>query len=435
MKKASLSLQITLIFIGAFIFTSIILGVLITNRLEGVYEDNIYDKLEGEGKTLKQVEKIGEYNSADNIAYIRYKSQEKLYNTSNNINEYINHASIELLINKAVLQKENSIRYVNYINDKLIYYVILSYQGFFDVQKDDIIIIITDDKIKKEMARETTVQILIVSLIAFLLGYIIIILWVSKLIKDTKKISYFLNKMDDDRYKTKIEIKRKDEIGNLVDNIELMRKKIIKNEKQKQEIIQGVSHDLKTPIAIIQSYAEALKDDMCTKEEAINITTRECTRLNNKVTKLLHLTRLNYTDIQHNSYGNVNMRDLIEQLVKSYSYQTKAEIEVILEDVSFVGNKEAWIIVIENIMDNAIRYAKKSIEITLKQNRLTIFNDGSTIDNNRQNSIFNTFEKGKDGKFGLGLAIVKKIVERFGFSVSAINYKDGVIFEIVKSDN
>lgn len=430
MRKLSLSLQITLVFLAAFILTSILLGTLITRRLDNVYENNIYDSLEAEGKALKQTQNKSEFQLEEGIYYISYSSKEKTYNASDDINDLLDENSVKLLINKASDQESSTMRYANTVDDKVIYYVVIHYQGFFDIQKDDVLIILTDERMKSMMVRETTLQILLVSLISFVFGYLIILLWVSRLVRDTKKISDFLNKMGDNHYKMGIMTKRQDEIGDMVDNIEIMRMKIIRNEKQKQEIIQGISHDLKTPIAIIQSYAEALKDGMCDPKEVAAITERESMRLNDKVTKLLHLSRLNYIDAKNRDYGSFRIDDLIRELVISYHYQTKAKIELVLSEVNFVGDKESWRIALENIMDNAIRYAKTIVRIELKNNELSIYNDGSHIDDKQLTNIFNAYEKSVDGKFGLGLSIVKRTVEMFGYHIYADNYDNGVIFII-----
>ncbi|MBN2852532.1 MAG: HAMP domain-containing histidine kinase [Clostridia bacterium] len=430
MKKAGLSLQITMVFLVAFILTSVLLGVLITRRLDNVYENNVFESLEAEGKALKQSQRKTDYPLSENIAYISYISKELLFDTSGNIGDFLDENAVKLLINKAAVQEDSSKRYVNTVNGKVIYYVILHYQGFFDIQKDDVLIVLTDDTMKMKMVRETTLQILFVSLISFVLGYLIILFWVSRLVSDTKKITGFLNKMGDNHYKTEVITKRKDEIGDLVEHIEIMRNKIIRNEKQKQEIIQGISHDLKTPIAIIQSYAEALRDGMCEAKEVAAITEKESKRLNDKVTKLLHLTRLNYVDVKNRSFGSVRIDQLLNDLIISYHYQTEADIEMNLSEVSFTGDKESWLIAIENIMDNAIRYAKTKVRIELNENELSIYNDGSHIDERQLTNIFNAYEKSVDGKFGLGLSIVKRTVEMFGYHVEANNFDDGVIFKI-----
>lgn len=307
----------------------------------------------------------------------------------------------------------------------------LNYQGFFGIQNDDIFIVITDENMKNQMVQSTTLQIIFACFFAFMIRYLIIILWVTRLIKDTRKIINELNDIGDNHYKTKISTRRKDEIGNLVSSIELMRKMIIENEKNKQEIIQGVSHDLKTPISIISSYAEALEDGMCDAKEAIDAIQRQCDRLNAKISQLINLTRLEYIDIDNKTMSYTDIGETIREIKHSYSLQTEAEIELNISNAAFFGDRESWLIVIQNIMDNAIRYAETKIIINLKKDELTIFNDGRQLDEEKLLSIFNAYEKSSDGKFGLGLSIVKKTVELFGYGITAKNLDDGVLFKIV----
>jgi two-component system, OmpR family, sensor histidine kinase CssS len=434
MKKSSLSAQITFVFLASFIITSIILGIFITRRLDSIYENNVYERLEAEGKALKETQDISKFERANNISFIRYWSAENIYNTSDNINEFLEEDSVELLINKASAQNEISARYVNAINDKIIYYVILNYQGFFGIRSDDIFIILTDSSMKTGMVSDTALQIFIACLVAFALGYLVVLLWTTKLVRDTKRISNSLEIIGVNHYKTKVSTNRHDEMGELVNNIEAMRNKIIQHERNKQEIIQGVSHDLKTPIAIIHSYAEALEDGISNQAEATKIIKKECNRLNNKVTKLLDLTRLGYIDVNDKKLGKTNMDDMIRELVVLYSYQTKVDIKLDLSSVEFFGDRESWFIAIQNIMDNAIRYAKSKIIISVKENELIIYNDGKKIKEKHLSSIFDAFEKGDDGNSGLGLSIVKKTVELFGYEVKADNYNKGVQFIISYKD-
>lgn len=434
MKKRRLPTQITILFLLSFILTSFLLAFLITNGLDNVYENNIYERLEAEGKALKQTQDMKTYESDSDIPFIRYQSQNKTYNISDNVYDYIDKDAINLLISKAASQEEITNRYINTINDKVIYYVILNYQGFFGVQGDDIFITLTDNTMKSDMVRATTLQIVLSCIAAFALGYIIVLLWVSRLISDTKKISNSLEIIGENHYESKLETKRKDEIGELVDNIEVMRKKIIQNEKQKQEIIQGVSHDLKTPIAVIQSYAEALQDGMTNQSETVDIILKECKRLNKKVTKLLHITRLGYVNANNLKSSDIRIDEIIKELIKHYKFQTNADIILNLDKITFSGDRESWLIVIQNIMDNVIRYAKNKIVIELKDKELTIYNDGKPIDEDKLSSIFIAYKKTKDGNFGLGLSIVKSTVEIFGYNIIAENLNDGVIFKITKEE-
>ena len=432
MRKLKLSYQITIIFLIAFIVTSILIGVLITRRLDNVYENSIYDRLEAFGKAIRLARDISSYEVSDNMGFISYNSQDKTYQASDNIYDYIDDESAKLLINKAARQKKYIMRYENTVDDRTIYYSILNYQGFFGVQSHDIFIVLTDKTMKQDMVKNTTIQIVLACLLAFAIGYLIIILWITRLVGDTKKISKSLKDMGDNHYETKVKTKREDEIGELVESIELMRKMIIENEKHKQEIIQGVSHDLKTPIAIIGSYAEALEDGMCTKKEAIKIIEIQCNRLNLKVTQLLNLTRLGYININDKTVGSTNMKEMIEGVIRLYSYQTDVKIELDLAKTYFFGDKDSWMIAVQNILDNAVRYAKTNITIKLKKDMLSISNDGKHIEEDVMPNIFKTYKKGTDGQFGLGLSIVRRTVDLFGYNVNAENLEQGVSFCIMK---
>ncbi|MCK5129391.1 MAG: HAMP domain-containing histidine kinase, partial [Clostridiales bacterium] len=396
MRRLKLSYQITIIFLVAFIITSVLIGILITRRLDNVYEENVYDRLETFGKAIRLARDISTYEVSESIGFISYNSKDKSFQTSGNIAQFADDDAVKLLIGKAVGQTSYIKRYENTINNQIIYYSILNYQGFFGIQNHDVFVILTDESIKAQMVRTTTRQVVIACIIAFVLGYLVVILWITKLVNDTKKISGSLKNMGENHYETQVVTPRKDEIGELVASIEHMRKMIIDNEQSKQEVIQGVSHDLKTPIAIISSYIEALEDGMCTKKEAASIISIQCSRLETKVTQLLNLTRLGYIDVNDKTVGSTDMKKMVEEVVQLYSYQTDVKVNQNLANAQFFGDKESWMIALQNILDNAVRYAKTNITITLKKNMLAISNDGKPIEKDILPTIFSTYKKGAD---------------------------------------
>lgn len=431
-KSFSLAAQITVIFTAAFILTSLLLGVLITRRLDSIYEDTVYERLEAETKSVRLSQRNGEYETAENIAYIIYIKDDNTYYTSANLMPFVDGEAINLLIGKALEQTSNQSRHKNTVNGKVVYYVIYNYQGVLNVN-NRILITLTDGAMKQELIRGTRRQIYFISLIAFSLGYVIVLIWITKFADDTRKISNALKKIGKNHYKTKISTKRKDEIGELVQNIEKMRETIIDNEKSRQEVIQGVSHDLKTPIALISSYAEAYNDGMCDASEMADVVDKEAKRLNAKITKLLNLTRLGYIDTSIKTYDSTDMRKLVEELIKLYSYQDEIKFIIEANDSMFDGDYESWYIAVQNILDNAMRYAKSKIEIKLKGKSLSIYNDGNNIQDDVLENIFNAYAKGRDGKSGIGLSIVKRTVDIFGYNIKAENDDNGVTFIIYKS--
>ena len=127
------------------------------------------------------------------------------------------------------------------------------------------------------------------------------------------------------------------------------------------------------------------------------------------------------------------MKQLIEKIVLQMDLlKPELQLETELEDVCFIGDEEHWRVAIENIIENASRYAHTKIKIILKDKYLEIYNDGEHIDEQTIPDLFNPYVKGVKGQFGLGLSIVQKIMKMFGYQVTAINKDIGVSFIITK---
>ena len=105
------------------------------------------------------------------------------------------------------------------------------------------------------------------------------------------------------------------------------------------------------------------------------------------------------------------------------------------ENVKFHGEEEPWRIVVENLIDNALRYAKTFIRITLKDGELRVINDGPKIDEEVAAKMFRPYEKGSDGQFGLGLSIVYRVATTYGYKASAENLTEGVCFRIARDSS
>ena len=94
------------------------------------------------------------------------------------------------------------------------------------------------------------------------------------------------------------------------------------------------------------------------------------------------------------------------------------------------GTFDMWEAIIDNLLNNFVRYADKTIKITIKNNKIILYNDGPNIDPNILNDIFTPYKKGVKGQFGLGLSIVKKTIMLLGYEISVHNEKKGISFII-----
>lgn len=278
-------------------------------------------------------------------------------------------------------------------------------------------------------------QIINILYISFAVIGIVIFLWVSSLIKPLKSIRKYIENIRKDK-KSELKIDRGDEIGILSNELVAMKEEIDRQNKTKEEMIHNISHDLKTPIALIKSYSQSVKDDIYPygdKNSSMDIIIENADRLDGKVKSLLYLNRLDFIS-NENIDNEVDMKQLIEHIVlQLQGMHPEIEIETDLAFVSFKGDEECWRICVENIIENAYRYVNSKIKIILKKDYLEIYNDGESIDNENISALFKPYEKGTKGQFGLGLSIVHKTCAMYGYSVKAINQEVGVSFIIEKN--
>lgn len=274
-------------------------------------------------------------------------------------------------------------------------------------------------------------NIVVLSLLFFCLT-----IWVISIINPIKQIRKYINgfNRNDTMF---LDIKRGDEIGELANSVVLVHDELDKQNRIKQEMLQNISHDLKTPIATIKSYSEAIKDGIYpyeTLEKSVDVIIEHAQRLENKVYNLINFNKLGYIASENIEPKNVFMPEVINSVILGARVlKNDIEIRLDVEEVFFKGDLESWRILLENLIDNALRYAKSLITITLKENYLSVYNDGKAIEN--MNSLFKAYEKGNDGNFGLGLSIVKKVCETYGYIIKVENLDLGVQFTVTKKES
>jgi signal transduction histidine kinase len=195
----------------------------------------------------------------------------------------------------------------------------------------------------------------------------------------------------------------------------------------RKELIANVSHDLRTPIAIVQGYLETLeiKDETLTpaqRREYLSTVLKSLKKLNVLVADLFELSKLEARQIQLKKESFV-FSELINDMHAKYHLLTKErniQLEVCLEDKAAIVEADLALMerVIQNLLDNAIKYTPDygHIEIKMKmmeekQVQFSISNSGPGIQPAVLPKIFDRYFKGKSTGSGLGLAIVKNILD------------------------
>lgn len=428
MKKVSLSQQVLLLFCMILCACSIIFGVLMMSTIGRLAEQETYNRL---GSYLDIVDKGG-YTVNDNdlyspdfeVAFISGQvtlDNQVNYVYSSNLTDFI--SDIDPIFSSIRFGKDTYGSVKNENNKNIYYYARANDRGHFDV-------FLTNSTYINKMRASVFLQSFMIFLFVIILAVIAVGLWSNYFVKRIHKLQRHINTMDSNNYAIGYTDGGLDEIGHLSDSVENLRTQIKENEGIKQEMLQNVSHDFKTPIAVIKSYAEAIDDGMA-DENACNIIIEQADLLKKKVNKLLQYNRLKYLE-KKDEFESVNLKEIVTEVVNIYKFQTEVKIEMNLEDVYMNGYKENFYTVVDNILDNAKRYAKSVIKITLKNDSLEIYNDGDPIDEQFLEHGFKAYEKGSKGQFGLGMSIVVKTLAFFELKFEVKNCNPGVAFTITK---
>ena len=421
MKKISLTQQLLYICILIVGIIFIALGIILPKELLPIYEENIYNKLKLPLTFIRNSDDINDdTNFYDtDIAYI-YQNNDLLL-VSNNINDVIKNFDTD--ITNYTTKKYGKLIYKNRL-----YYYYNSYNT-----NNVNIISITNDKYINSQKRETLYTILLVTGLSFTLCSLILIAWSNSLVNDIKILKKKIKNIDNSNYNLALNHEFDDEIYSLNESIEAMHEYLMNNESYKNQLYQNISHDFKTPITVIKSYIEAAEDGIETPEETMKVIKEQIDKLENKVHSLLYLNKLNYLSEQEEQLkSRTNLSEVVLASVEKFKLiRPELTFKLDIDDKEiYRGTYDMWETIIDNLLNNFMRYAKKEIKITIKNQKITLFNDGPNIDKSIIDNIFTPYKKGLNGMFGLGLSIVKKTLELLKYDISVDNVKNGVNFII-----
>lgn len=296
-----------------------------------------------------------------------------------------------------------------------------------DLKSGELILVFTDRRYEEILKTDFFITLQITFFTLMLFGNLIILLWSRMLVGRIEILQHKVLNLSKTGYKKEIEIDGNDEIAKLGTAVEKMRQEIVDSERMKQEMLQNISHDFKTPITVIQTYAEAIEDGI-TDIKDINIIIDQAKVLNHRVVQLLEYSKLEYLKDSKN-FTDINVKNVCERIINNYKYKF-SNITSNLDSSTYLGIEDNLEVAIANIVDNSIRYAKSEIKIELKDKKLTIFNDGEQIEEKIINSLFTPYQKGSKGQFGLGLSISKTTLNHFQLDLKVENIPNGVLFTI-----
>ncbi len=205
----------------------------------------------------------------------------------------------------------------------------------------------------------------------------------------------------------------------------------LRAEKQRRDFLASVTHELRTPLHLIQGYLEAIEDGVIPQEEQaekLDLVLDEAKRLARLVNDLQEMNGL--VRQQYLQLHCLNLEEFFEDLSQRFSSRAK-KLGIDLKFNSAVGEKinvdrDRFLQVFINLLDNALRHTQygQTVQVWLEhgdgQVRLAVKDEGEGISETAISHVFEPFYRAnkarsrKDGGLGLGLAIVKQIVESHG---------------------
>ena len=264
-----------------------------------------------------------------------------------------------------------------------------------------------------------------------------------KMLSQVYFITRNVKEIDDKRLHLRLNLKGKDAISNMAKTFDNMLDKIEASFKKQKQFIQNASHELNTPLTIIKTKIDVLKQkkSITKKEymETIELVDSEIMRLSKITEELLTLSELE-ENVNKVNLSQINIKRILEKMLKLFKNQISSKnlkLETSFDgDFEILGSKIQIEQVLFNLIDNAVKYStpRKEIEISLsndKDNKLLILditNISEIIKEEDLPYIFDRFYKtsaitDKKG-FGLGLSISKKIVENHNGSIKVDYNKD-----------
>ncbi|MGE6492267.1 HAMP domain-containing sensor histidine kinase [Exiguobacterium sp. NPDC077395] len=228
-----------------------------------------------------------------------------------------------------------------------------------------------------------------------------------------------------------------DEIGDLTVTVGRMNESLQEKEVLQKSFISGVTHDVRTPLAIVRNEAEMLELGVVETSD-ISMTgksiTEEVDRIDRLVNQMLEYSKLSSGTIPL-EIESLQLDDLIRRLTSRMSEwfrQKDVTLDLQLESVMIQADRLAMERVLSNFLRNAYEASppRGCITIRLTPNRLEVTDEGKGIDPTIQHSIWDMYVKGdRSNGHGLGLAITKLLLEAQGLSYG-VNSEKGATFWI-----
>ncbi len=211
-------------------------------------------------------------------------------------------------------------------------------------------------------------------------------------------------------------------------------KKLEQNDKAQKTFFENTSHELKTPLMAICGYAEEIEMGVITDySQAGRMIVSQTERMSKLIEDILYLSKME-SGTEPLKCEPIEMASLVQDILMPLEgIVNRRNLSVSLElDEGYVkGDPEKLEHAVANLITNSVKYACSQIEISWKNQVLSIWNDGGELSTEDFSHMFERFYTGENGNSGIGLALSKEIVEMHGWKLSAKNDRHGICLSMV----
>jgi signal transduction histidine kinase len=259
-------------------------------------------------------------------------------------------------------------------------------------------------------------------------------------------------KIADGELETKIETNASsaNEIGLLTEDLERMRRSLKENQEKQSRFIMGISHDLRTPVAVIKGYAEAISDgivhDADEIKKSVSIIIGKAEHLESMIDDLINYVKMNDADWKR-TMQTVKLKPFLEEFAKNMKmtaeiYNRSVFSAINLDEQTAVMDRKLFSRALENLFSNALRYTKERDEIFLEAEKnqqgkieISMRDTGTGISEEDLQKVFDLFYRGTNSRrengMGIGLSVVKTIVDSHGWKIGVKSrLNEGTTFTI-----
>ncbi|PEQ00563.1 two-component sensor histidine kinase [Bacillus wiedmannii] len=453
-KKLFLSISLTVI----LIFT---ISLLLINYLLPKY--NIYKTRESLEGITAQIQSIPSKQLDEAITSIENKGNVTIaYTSINNSEDQINDelrmqlTRKRVALNKLWITKEEVMKVKNFGQANKIYDQEKIKSSFFVkyIAKDDMLILVG-----VSIAHSNEVIKTLNSFYFYIFGItiflIIVLVWIlsttiTRPLKELSNVAEDISNLKFERTK----VKTNDEIGDLANSINIMSEKLNeahedltdRNEHLKR-FMGDVTHELKTPIALVKAYSMGIKDGL---DDGTYIDTiiKQTDHISNLIEELLRFSKLERDVLEKEEF---DIKSLVQSILDKHKIELESkeinlQVNYNVSDAVVYADVNKMRMVFQNLISNAIKYtANQHIKITLEERNESVYfqiQNGMNAEQMKDiDKIWEPFyvlesSRSKDHSgTGLGLAIVKSILERHGFNYGVSTLEGEIRFYInMKND-